>query len=159
MTGPRFNTDWHDLAAVARDMLARRVADYPAAVAANKRTQAQADEGIRLMALVVAQWQWVTGQPGANDPDPGYADCFAMRLTLDQAVARARAKADRAIAKFGTDSREGGHEADYADCVAALAWHQQPLSPDFSTPRVVFLRRATLFAQRTFGGLERRNAA
>lgn len=118
MTPPRWFSDHHLLASVARHLHAQRAAYYPRLVVESRLSRAKALDGLRIMRTIARSWRAIAElrpEPvGAQDPDQGGAWPFERVQHLTVAARHARAQADAA---------EGNVQAaDLADAIETLLW-------------------------------------
>lgn len=125
MTPPVYTSPQHrHLCLRAAVMLLRiREEGYPAAIEANKITEADAERGLRLARCIVDQWRWIMDP--AQPPCPAWdekTDLFgAYSFEMEAELVRA-AERQRAIAKR-KPTDEGA--VQLADLYEALAWLQR----------------------------------
>ncbi|WP_010218878.1 hypothetical protein [Sphingomonas sp. PAMC 26621] len=116
---PRYADEHDTLASLAAHLLGERVARYPAAVAAAKLTQADADTGIRIMSAIAARWRAIADR----QPLPptcaccGGASLHEQRDTLAAAAAR--------TSQIAAKDRGNANKADYAAAATTLLWHAE----------------------------------
>ena len=118
MIRPRLADDTTLLCDVAAHLLRQRVEKYPAFVSAAKMTQADADNGIRIMSAVAARWRMVPIRD-LMQPRPDALDLATeqeMRDTLAAAATRTSQIATADPSPYNTE---------YAAIVAALLWHAE----------------------------------
>lgn len=148
---PALAHEWPALARAAARLLADRERGYPAAVAAGRLTQAEADVGIAAMRVLANQWRLIE----AREPVPPIDDLAARHGTFAAIVLKQLRGAAEATAARAADRPEDAFAQVYAECVAALAWHQRPWDNAHGEPHILFVhalnlqlrRRATDFAQ------------
>lgn len=91
-----------DVAAMAAESaaaLARRQADYPARVAAEKLTQAEADTDIFIWAQIAADWAFIASNNGETGAPASGGTLRARIAALDTGIERFFAAIDRAAEK------------------------------------------------------------
>jgi hypothetical protein len=116
---------------VARDILAKRMAGYPAAVEAKRLTPAEADAGLRIASAIAADWTRAievsphfpefTLQPlpvisGGEKPSPLAPSEVEGRATPEERVATLNA----ALAHPAVQADPG-----YAELIEALLWRER----------------------------------
>jgi hypothetical protein len=116
-TRPRYADEHDTLANLGAHLLGERVARYPAAVAAAKLSQADADTGIRIMTAIAARWNAIAARTALPAT---CACCAGASLREQRDTLRAAAKRTRQIAAAVPGDVD---RTDYAAAVAALLWH------------------------------------
>jgi len=131
MSAPRWYSLYVELAATAERLLADRERLYPPQVGRGAMTAAAANDGIRIMRAIAADWQ--AARDGLPLPAPDQATQAEKLATLTTAASRA---AQLAAAEPGNRSR-----GDYAELVDTLLWQQQDWH---STSRIRWFHQLTL---------------
>lgn len=123
---PAMASDWTSLAAAARRVLAQREAGDAAWVEKGRLTHAEAADRLRIARALVALWDSVVAREPPYDIETAWIEsrgaegCYPHELRTDLTAAADRA---RLIAERSPDDPDA---ANFAEAVAALAWHARP---------------------------------
>lgn len=141
---PEMLRDYHHILAQAEAGLAARQESYPALVAAQRMSAAEAGADIAAWQALVAEWRWIATGEGAP---PSPATLFDRIAAVDLALDRVGALLAR--------NRHNPERQRQRDLLLAMRWHLSHLK--YGDPEVHFWASLTIKAraQRACGVCER----